>query len=343
MIIRRIEDKDIEALIDFNIRTYEDRDRIDESFRYRYLNTPYKESFRDESLIALNNDNKIIGQALLLPARLSYKGKEYQIYWGMDYFVEESYRGLSGVMLVKKTIEHENHFGVGLTKVSLGVHLAAGEKIAGYLRKFMKFRFSAVVLPFLYLNFKGDIRSRKFPEKILMKKGRFERVYSPDEIVSKKGYWNHDLIEFNRSREFMEWRFFHYEDKYKVYKYIPPQDENQDQPVYFVVRPVVWRNVKCLLLVDHRYPDERRDFFDLILKAAKKLTRKTGRAATITGCSLPSYYPILKKNWFLEFGTKMVVVSKFPLLGEVIEKQEDIMLITFADSDCDFYYGNSKW
>ena len=343
MTVRRIEDTDIKDLIEFNVKTYYDRDKIEESFKYRYLTTPFKESFKDESLIALNKEDKIIGQALLLPSRLTYKGKEYPMYWGMDYFVEQSYRGLSGVVLVKRTVEHENHFGVGLTEVSLAVHLAAGERIAGYMKKYIKLRLTALALPFLFLNFKGIVKSRPFPESLKVKKGKFVRVYNPEEIVSKAGYWNPELIEFSRSKEFINWRFFHYKNKYIIYKYVSDNDTNTEKPTYFVVRPVVWRKLKCLLLVDYRHPDDKGELYDLILKAAKKLTRKTWRAASITGCSLPSNSKVLKKNWFVEFGTKLVVVSKFPLIHDINDCNTDAIHVTFADSDCDFYYGNNRW
>jgi len=343
MIIRRIEDQDIKELIEFNIRTYKERDKIGESFKYRYLNSPFKESFKDESLIAINEDNRIVGQALLLPSRLYYKGTEYPVYWGMDYFVEESFRGLSGVVLVKKTIEHENHFGAGLTKISLGVHLATGEKIVGYLRKYIKVRLASLLFPYIFINIKRKVKAPKFPESLNVKMGRFQRVHNSEDIVSDQGFWNCDFIEFNRSIEFIDWRFFYYKDKYFVYKYVPNDGANHEQPIYFVVRPVVWRKLKCLLLVDYRHPCEKRELFDEILKATKIIARKTRRAASITGCSLPSYKPILKRNWFIEFGTKLVLVSKFPLLSKLSDQDEDTMLVTFADSDCDFYYGNNRW
>ena len=65
MIIRKVKEEDLQDLIAYNIKTYSERDKIDESFNYRFYNNPYCANTTNESLIVFDPDNNIIGQALM--------------------------------------------------------------------------------------------------------------------------------------------------------------------------------------------------------------------------------------------------------------------------------------
>ena len=343
MIIRNIKEEDLRDLITYNIKTYSDREKIDESFDYRFYNNPFSKDTITESLVVFDNENNIIGQALMMPSKLGFEGQVYPIEWGMDFFVDKSFRGLTGTLLLKKAIEVGNHFGVGLSDTALELHLHFGEHISGYLEKY--FRLSSIrgllKTPF---NKKADrIRSYKFPEELKIKGGKFIRVYDPAEIASDDGYWNSELAEFIRNKEFIEWRFFRNKDEYIVYKYQSARGPDESMPVYFAVHPIVWRRLNCLILTDYRFSYRRKDMFEKILNAATKIARKNRIAVTFTGCSLPQLSKTLRKSFYIKLGKKMVIITNFQHLKIDPELQKDSILVTYADSDIDFNFFSNQW
>jgi hypothetical protein len=343
MKVRKIQQKDINSFIDFNIISYPARNCVKESIYYRFTENPFNKSSEYEILIAEDEFNNIVGQVLLMPSKFCFKGEILKSFWAMDFIVNESNRGLIGFVLAKNAIKVENHFSLGLTKVALDLHLALGEKIVGYMCKYIKLNFSISLLRFLLKRNRGKAEVFSFPDYLSLNEGKFKRVYSPEEIVPHEGYWNSTLVEFIRDKEFMKWRFFYYPDKYGVYKYIPNIKNDILKPSYFVVRPIVWKRVNCLLLVDYRFSFSEKEIFNMILKSTSKLAKHFKMAATLTGCSLPSCYPILGRNMFFRYGEDLELVTKFQLIKEIKEQNSDSVFTTFADSDSDFYYGDDKW
>ncbi len=343
MIIRKIKEEDLQDLITYNIKTYSDRDKIEDSFNYRFYDNPYCANTTNESLIVFDSDNNLIGQALMMPSKLGFEGKVYPIVWGMDFFVDKSFRGLTGTLLLKKAIEVENHFGVGLSDTALELHLHFGEHIAGYLNKYFRLGSIRGLLKTPFNRNIDKVRSYKFPEELKIKGGKFIRVYNPAEITTEEGYWNSELAEFIRDEEFINWRFFRNKDKYIVYKYHSDRGLDDLKPVYFAVHPIFWRRLNCLLLTDYRFPYQRKDMFEKILNAAAKLARKNKIAVTFTGCSLPELDKTLRRNFYLKLGKKMVIITNFKYLKRDPDLQKDSILVTYADSDIDFIFFSNQW
>ena len=183
MIIRKIEDKDIRDLIAYNSKTYSDRESVEESFNYRFNNNPFSVNTTNESLIVFNTDNSIIGQALMMPSMLGFGGQTSPVLWGMDFFVDKSFRGITGTLLLKKAIEVKNHFGVGLSETALELHLYFGEYIAGYLTKYYRLTSLLGLLKTPFYKKTNHKRSYKFPENLKIRGGRFTRVCDAAEIA----------------------------------------------------------------------------------------------------------------------------------------------------------------
>ncbi|MFH0735703.1 MAG: hypothetical protein V1773_13940 [bacterium] len=344
MKIRRIENLDIDDLIKFNQSIYPKRNMFDESIKFKLLHNPENKNLCHQSLIVTNEKEEIIGQILMMPSICRYNGKNLIVYWGMDYIVEDKYRGTAaGVLLCKKALKVDCHFGVGLSKTSLSMHKIFGEINIGYLYKYIRLTNLFSIINFILpkKNIKNNI---EYPDKIKHKDNLFLRVIDPSEIVSNCGFWNENLLEFSRDVEFLKWRYFHYENKYLVYKLVLPKNipNNSDQLTsFFVARPIIWKNVNCLLLVDYRISCD--EHFTKILKATIILARTLKLSAIITGCSLKSQIPMLSKNLFFKFGKKMDIVSNYNKFYKGNSINKDKVFITFGDSDCDFYYGNNKW
>lgn len=334
MKIRKVEESDFASLVEFNQNIYIKSDGIEESLNYRFFINPHNVKSH-ESIIALNENDKIIGQILLMCSKFRYNGNTETAVWGMDYVVDELYRGSpAGTVLCKKALKVEFHFGVGLTETSMAIHKVFGENIIGSVCKYIRLTgpFSFVKFIFPRLNNKYII---EYPEEIEIKDSRFVKVIDPAEINSKLGFWNDNILEFVRDTAFLKWRYFYYPDKYLVYKYISKNNkEDIISTTFFVARPIVWKNVNCLLLVDYRTSCDK-DFFKII-SATKELAKKLKVSAVITGCSFSGYKKILKRTLFLKFGTNLEIVSNYKEYSDRNSFDKDNILVTFGDSDCDF-------
>ena len=99
------------------------------------------------------------------------------------------------------------------------------------------------------------------------------------------------------------------------------------------------------MMVDFRYNKGEKAELQAILTAVRKLMRKMKFVAVITASSQGTSNKILRKNRFFEYGKrKMDVVSTFPMEDNSNpDKEHDRILVSFADSDTDFYYGDNKW
>lgn len=341
MNIRKFEDKDFITLVDFNNTVYTKRDKVEESIIYRFFKHPYIGKTENQIFIAEDSNKKIVGQILVLPSEFMLEGKIYPAFWGMDFFVNiENRHSLTGVILVNKLKELKYFFGIGLTENSLTILNAFNYKIIGYMPKYIRINNVFSLLRCFLSNKNKPLSNYIFPDSIKIDKNEFVRVFDSQEIISKDGYWNKNLIEFTRSKDFIDWRYFYYPDKYIVYKY---KSDVNSKPTFFVVRPMIWRNLNCLLLVDYRFDIKDSKMFAQILKATVKLAGRLKISATITGCSLPSGNVSLRKKWFFKFGQDMEIATKFPAENNDINPHVDKVLVTFADSDCDFYYGSDKW
>jgi hypothetical protein len=335
--VSRIKKEDIPELIKFNGRIYPKRDKIEESISFRFLNNPFSQQLY--SYISYLDDNSIIGQILLMPSQFKYNNEIKDATWGMDYVVDEKHRGsIAGVQLCKKALIENLHFGIGLSEVSLKMHLIFNEKIIGKMTKYIKIHnlFSLINL----ITKRIKTIQYTFPEKIKVGSTYFNKVNKTEEIKSDNGYWNEDEnLEFSRNNDFLKWRFFYYHEKYTVYKM--QDDTNNFKSVYFVLRNIVWKNLNCFLLVDYRM--NSKSDFQYILKAVSKLSKLNNVAATITGSSLDSLDKELKKKLYFPFGKKMDIVTNFKNIFSANKMDNINIMATFADSDCEHYYGNNKW
>lgn len=83
-------------------------------------------------------------------------------------------------------------------------------------------------------------------------------------------YWNDNLIEFERSTKFLDWRFFTLKDKYQVYA-LRKKGEND---VYFACRQYDLSGIPLLYVVDYRFLIDDFEEQKAIIKAALLLSRK---------------------------------------------------------------------
>jgi hypothetical protein len=335
--IRKITEKDLQKLTKFNAEHFSKSKDPEDYFNYRYLNNPYKEKRFDGIIIAEDEENKIVGQNLLMPTRFKCNGKIYSGFWGMDYFVNERARNsLAGLSIGVEGMKIDNHFGLGLSPPSVKLHLALKGEIIGHEVRFYKITNYLTAFYQYLLNKQKKITTVLFPKDIESGGETFSRISNPDEaIIAEGGYLNDDVLEFSREPEFLKWRFFYNETKYVFYKHGTGES-------YFVVRPIIWKKMNCLLLVDYRFRHQNAKMFESILSAINILSEKLKFTVVLTGCSLSDFFPKLRRNNFKRFGNDLIVtVSKFS--DDITEFKTDNVSVTFADSDSDFNYGFNEY
>ncbi len=337
MKIRKATEEDIQGLIEFNIEHFpkSQEHETKEYFEYRYLSNPYKSDHFGGIIVAEDEHKRISGQNLLMPNRFKFKGKIYSGFWGMDYFVHERARkSLAGLSIGIECMKIKNQFGLGLSLPSVKLHLALKGLIIGREARFYRINNCFSALMQYVFNRQRKIITSSFPNAIESSSGTFLKILNPDDAeISNRGYLNEDVLEFSRDREFLKWRFFHYEGKYAFYKH------NKSES-YFVVRPITWKKMNCLLLVDYRFDHRNYEMFDSILSAVKYLSKTMKFTVILTGCSLSGLFPVMRKNGFKRFGNDLIVtVSKFS--DDITEFKTDNVSVTFADSDSDFNYGSN--
>jgi hypothetical protein len=337
MKIRNIYKTDIPALIEFNHRMYPNQGNIDELLNFKLNINTYKKS-SSESIIAVTDEDEIIGQILVMPNRFRYRGVDNLAYWSTDFIVDKKHRSsMAGILLPREALKLKNHFGVGVSDATLAIHMRFGEKIIGHLYKYIK-----ILNPLSFIGYYLPMKERKLKYKDLKnintKISRFVKVQDPTEILSNNGYWCNNVLEFARDVNFLNWRFFLLKNKYHVYKYVPLKNINDlnSNTSYFVVRPIVWKKVKCLLLVDYRVSSYHH--FSEILKATTKLAKILKLSAIITGCSLRPLMKILSYNYFFVYGKKMNIITNYSKHEECNGIESDNIFLTFGDSDTDFQY-----
>lgn len=334
----------LKQLIDFNKRVYPKRKGVSESIKFK-LSAPCNSTPKNEYgfiIVALNNDGRIVGQFQRIPCKYYLEGTRAEAFWGMDYIVEEESRGsAAGVFLAKDALK-DPHFGMGLSPISYKIHLILGEQSIGEYYKFIRFKslLSLVKLGLALITKKHSripaMESRTFPEQIRVNKHTtYTRIDDFGDLIwfpeAKK------RIEFDRDKSFIEWRFGTYQETFLCYALAAEKSYG----AYFICRYVVWKGELFLLLVDYRYNDGN---LKSLIKATCKLLAKSKANGIIT---LSSYYEVdsaLRRRGFCRFGEngKIVTNIKHGLSIEEIERRRAV-LVTFADSDADFFYGNKEW
>lgn len=326
--IRKLEKEDLTALAEFNARVYPQRRGIEASFDYRWFRNPFFKEL--QSVIALDKDDAIFGQLLLMPAECRYQGKVEAAAWSLDFIVENNKRGgIAGALLYKRAAGHQVNFGLGLAEMTSKISSALKVGKIGELHKYFRFESLAALLKY-FLRINRNFWQKAPLSTVEIKGNRFKRLNEVFDLDFPTDYWaDKNTLEFSRSKDFLSWRFFQGEKSYLFYKL--ENDHKDKAPAYFVLRPIMWNGIPSFLVVDYRYSSTRD--YRLILKAIRKITRQQNRVFTIMGCSEPHAQKVLARRAYFKYGRSLSIVST----KESLEELESI-LVTFADSDADSFF-----
>lgn len=312
-----------------------------------YIDYCLKGSAEDEggvapNLIVLNDEDQIVGCYLFFTAKAMIHGKEQLIHWGHDTFLDEAYRGDAGAMLMME-MQKIPHFGMGLSVVN--------KKIQRVLRTIF---FKEIVL-YAFLNyffirslFQLILKKRAssvhllHPGVLKIGKNCFSEVREANTLrIPNNGYWckGEVDIDFIRDKDYLSKRFFHNFNTYYFYRLLTGEEYDS---CYFVVRPIVYKKILTLSIVDFRYDLKRPEQFSLILKAVNKIARLNKIGLVLYTSNLRHRKPLIK------LANSFSVLSFVPLLLRKTQAMDFIAtsslhlpssatsVVTGADADYDF-------
>jgi len=310
------------------------------------LGSPFlKEEDKLPALLALSED-KIIGQFMLNNQVWHFQDRIKEGFFGYDFFIKESYRktGIGALLLIKAVRERSPFFGVGLTEAAERLYTAAKVERIGSLNKFLwpnrPFFCAAHILRRFII--RRGIREESatnglFPQSIMMEGSNFELLPSFPAGEYKPDY-DPETIEFSRSAEFLNWRFFESRNiRYYFYYCL-----SNNQPLYFVLRKVFRKGLNLLSLVDYKVSFRDPDALRLIIKCAKKITRDLKLDGLFTASSVNNFSRVMKDEGFISVGKPAPIVSTVgSMLSSGSPERKNAIYITMADADLDLNFGDN--
>ncbi|GEM_PF-6017229 len=330
---------DLEQIVLFNQEMYPLRSHTLDFFKYRFLNEKTIGSLSDV-VIAKHND-EIIGQRMALKNFIAYNETVYESSWVNDMIVSPGFRGM-GVAngVVKKLTEIYPSFS-SLNTVEQSIQMY--EKIGSVRLKKLNLYFKPLNL-FVFVSFLSKLIKKKefcnnqenpsviYPEKI----GSFIRIKDIREINHPKNNWNKDWVESLRTQQYIDWRFFFKPNVYGFYQLENSTQNNEDNKSYFVIRTILWKEIKCLMMTDARYKIGSNEDI-LIKKAVSKIAKQNKMDAVLWGTTIPITQKNLKKAGFIKY-------SELPMTSNLKISDKPLNFVAhFADSDLDFNYSNTPF
>jgi hypothetical protein len=328
--------------IKFNESVYPERGDIKTSFQKRILSNPLlKDKNNPDIILALDDDDEIVGQFLISPVEVMYKNEIKQCYFGSDFIVSEKYKNTgAGALLALRSIRSfKPYFAIGVSEDAKGIHLSCNTKIIGcsYKYLFLRKRISTWLKAIKgTISSKGKINKTtniEFPDEIKCKDYFFKRI-SELEGFNPKAY-NDNIIEFVHSNSFLQWRFFSNPARYAMY-IIEGNEQN-----YFIVRKSFWRGLNLLFIVDYHFANNNEKILCAFLKALKYLAILNNLDGVMTTSSLQIVDNKLKKESFHKIKNPIWVFASSNMVPDAnsIDSRNSVF-VTPADSDYEFNFDN---
>ncbi len=282
------------------------------------------------SLLVLNKNNEIVGCHLNFNTKAWIYGKEEDVSWGHNTFLDKDYRKEIGLDFVLEIARIKNGFGHGLTKINTKIQhkLKYAVFISG-VRKFCILNIWAVVgiiKKLLHIKCKD---CKYLPATIKIQEDLFSLCKSVDDIsIPNNGYWNKDYsdVDFIRDKFFLNNRFFNN----PVHKYYIYTNKNND--CYFVVRPIVYKGFRAVVMADFRYMPNNEKVVMQIFKAAEKLCMELHAGAMLFTTNNETIKKIYENKLLCRHYPDIVTTGK-----QNARTDDARVIINAADSDEEFH------
>lgn len=281
------------------------------------------------SFIAINDNNNIVGCHLSFSTKAWIHGKGIIAIWGHDTYLDSEYRRELGMDLILDISAYKYGFGLGLTDINMKIQkLIRSNIFVEGVRKY------CLLSPWIiwrkisrFIRVTPSIPT--MPSTIRVDNVAFVQCYTPkDIIIPNDGYWNKEIseVDFIRDEDFLNKRFFlNPVHKYNVYTI-------KGEKCYFVLRPVVFKDVYALMVVDFRYDNTKPELAYKIFKAILKVCNKKRLGAILLTTNDNNIKPFLNKKKLCRSYPIAFVGGK-----KIISSKDSLVYITAADSDEEFH------
>lgn len=281
------------------------------------------------SIIVIDDNRNIVGCHLCFNTKAWIHGKEETVMWGHDTYLDEEYRKFIGMDFVLEIMTIRNGFGIGLTEINTKIHkLIRTIVFVDGLRKFCFINPWIIwrkALSFLRLS----PTTLSLPLAIHIKKESFIQCKTPKDIlIPNEGYWNKDIceVDFIRDEEFLNKRFFQNPvHHYYVYTL-------RGQNCYFVLRPVLFKGILALMVVDFRYDYTKPELVKYIFEAVHQVCNNKRLGAILFTTNDENVKNMFNNNKMCKSYPVAFVGGK-----KNITSKESIIFLTAADSDDEFH------
>lgn len=295
---RKAEVKDYHKLLAFNLLHFPLIASVKEFIDYKIAIYGY-DSIDEEKLIA---QRYALLNAYCLNENIQHNSR------GTDFFVDPECQGK----------------GIGN---NIKIHSKMGyHQITNLHLLFRPLSFFNVGLSILFKRKSTYKENVTFPAEIF----EFTKIESPNQLQSNTFNWQVNRLETLRSLDFIERRFFYKPNVYQVYS----RTGDLSNSDYFVIRPITWKNLNCIMIVEIKLKDEEKDLSSLLQQIIR--FSKTIFQGILVANSLQKNQQIHNSKGFITY-KKMGVISNINL------EENTEVAIQFSDSDLDFNYSNTPF
>jgi len=328
--------------IKFNESVYPDRGDIKQSFQKRLLDNPLlKDKNKPYVILALDDNEEIIGQFIISPVELILKNEIKQGFFGSDFIVDEKNRSTgAGALLALRAIRSfKPYFAIGVSEHAHKIHLTCDTNLIGCAYKYLYLRkrvstgiktIKGIINPDVHTD---NTSSIEFPAEVKSNEYSFQKSININDFQS--GDFDGDAIKFVHSKSFLRWRFFSGTGRYAMYV------SDRSKQNYFIVRKCSWRGLNLLFIVDYFFSQRNEPALKNILKASQDISKLCDLDGVITISSLQTVDAYLKKESFHQIKNPIwVFASSYMIPGKDIIDSRNAVFITPADSDYEFNFDN---
>ena len=319
------------ALCEFVSRMWPERPSA--YLEYRLKKIPEDASDVRVNLLAIDDQDNIVGCTLVFPTRAEIFGEEKKIYWSHDTIIESSCRGEIGMDLMLATNAVEGCFGIGLSPIARKIQKKLHTNFIADSKGYYIFNLWSLTLPLYRIGWKKARKTKKlnFPKSIKVHGERYELIEDIHQLrIPNDGFWNRHQtdIDLVRDEHFLRERFFENFNTYSFYRKVPSPSQKADDG-YFVVRYIDLKGFPALSLVDFRYDLNAPDQFGHILKAIAKIAFRNRLPLSVARTTIED-----KKYRLCPLTYRSDRVSD--VVTRIKIKKPVRILVTQADSDTDF-------
>jgi GNAT superfamily N-acetyltransferase len=335
--IVKLTQKQISEFLIFYKRSFPKKCDIVERFENLTLKNPFCIGSTDlPVLLAIDTTGYIVGQFPLMPSIYHHDGESYPCVIGYDYYVDPKLRGCGvGTKLAESAFaDFGTYFGIGPSDLGRHMHAKQGLRLAGTSRTWLWLCRPHALVRLLAERLHIH-KSKKTshcnlqalcPETITFKNGKFVKTPRPSNWVHL--VLDPNVIEFDRTSRFINWRYGFFSDRYMLY-----ESNIENKQCYFAAT-TYWRNrLHILSIIDYRSMDYTTPWFQSILAAGKCLSRILHSDALQVVSSYPMFDNILRMRGFFRVGKPGQIWTNATLFSQDMYPTDHHIFLTLADGD----------